>query len=217
MRNIIFDFDSTLIKKESLEMILEPILKQSPEILKQIENITNMGMNGEISFEESLNKRLALAKPTQQTIDDFVYKYCPNIFSDGMVDFIKKLHKNGDNIWIFSGGLADSIRPFAKYLNIPINQVYAIEINWDNNGDFISLNNDNSAVESKVKAIKTVKELSDSKNNIIIGDGFTDYQLYETGKTAKFIAYIEHIQRKNVLNVAKNLAKNVSELESILL
>ena len=217
MRNIIFDFDSTLIKKESLEMILEPILKQSPEILKQIENITNMGMNGEISFEESLNRRLALVKPTQQIIDYFVSKYCPNIFSDGMVDFIKKLHKNGDNIWIFSGGLADSIRPFAKYLNIPINQVYAIEINWNNNGDFISLNNDNSAVESKVEAIKKVKELSNSQKNIIIGDGFTDYQLYETGKATKFIAYIEHIQRKNVINIAKNLAKNVNELENILL
>lgn len=56
MKNIIFDFDSTLIKKESLELILEPILQKSPAKLKEIEYITNLGMQGDISFRDSLQK-----------------------------------------------------------------------------------------------------------------------------------------------------------------
>ncbi|MDE5024831.1 phosphoserine phosphatase, partial [Francisella tularensis subsp. holarctica] len=52
MKKIIFDFDSTLIKKESLELILEPILQKSPAKLKEIEYITKLGMQGDRSFRD---------------------------------------------------------------------------------------------------------------------------------------------------------------------
>ncbi|MFC4892602.1 HAD-IB family phosphatase [Pseudofrancisella aestuarii] len=216
MKNIIFDFDSTLIKGESLEILLEPILAQEPQKLIEIEKITNMGMSGDIDFKTSLEKRLAIAKPTKKAIDDFVKSYCPNIFSKGMVELINKMHKYKYNVWIFSGGLADSIRPFAEHLNIPKENIYAVEVEWGSKGEFIKLNSSNGAAESKTTAMDKIKDKFKKIESIVVGDGYTDYQLYEKGYVDKFVAYAEHAQRENVLAKAKYIAKDSKELEALL-
>ena len=216
MKNIIFDFDSTLIKGESLEILLKPILEANPEKLVEIEKITNMGMAGEIDFKTSLERRLAIAQPTKKAIDDFVAKFCPSVFTDGMVELITELHNQGHKVWIFSGGLADSIRPFAKYLNIPKENVYAVEVVWDSNDNFIKLDMSNGAVDSKVVAIEKIKNQFANTEVIIVGDGYTDYQVYEKGYADKFVAYIEHAKRANVLAKAKFVASNVKELTDLI-
>ena len=47
-----------------------------------------------------------------------------------------------------------------------------------------------------------------------MGDGFTDYQLYESGLTTHFIAYTEHQKREKVVKLADNIANNCGELKS---
>ena len=215
MKNIIFDFDSTLIKKESLELILEPLLKDSSEKLQEIEKITNLGMQGELDFRESLEKRLAIASPTKDSIKVFADEYCPSLLTNGIEDFIKELQVKGYKIWIFSGGLAESIRPFAKYLNIPNENIFAVEVNWNDNGNFNSLDNTKGACDSKLVAFEKAKELLQGEV-IAVGDGFTDYQLFEAGFADKFIAYTEHVERANVVEKAESIAMDVGVLRYIL-
>ena len=216
MKNIIFDFDSTLIKEESLELILAPLLQDNKNKLLEIEKITNLGMQGNIGFRESLEKRLAIASPTSQSIQDFVENNCPSVLTDGIESLISDLHKNDVTIWIFSGGLAESIRPFADVLNIPRKNIFAVEVNWNTDGSFNSLNNDNGACDSKLIAFSKVKHLFDGEI-IAVGDGYTDYMLKEAGYADKFVAYTEHVERKNVTQKAELIAKNVSELTSFVL
>lgn len=215
MKNIIFDFDSTLIKKESLELILEPLLKDSPEKLLEIENITNLGMQGDLDFRESLERRLAIATPTKQSIRDFADKYCPNLLTQGMSELIDILKQDDYQIWIFSGGLTESIEPFADYLGIARQNIFAVEINWDDDGNFVSLDNSNGACDSKLKAFEKAKDLINGEI-IAVGDGYTDYQLYEVGFANKFIAYVEHVSRQKVIDVAKYHSNNINQLKSLL-
>jgi phosphoserine phosphatase len=215
MKNIIFDFDSTLIKKESLELILEPLLKNSPEKLQEIEKITNLGMQGELNFRESLEKRLAIASPTKASIDVFTKVYSPSLLTRGIEDFVKELHAKGYKVWIFSGGLTESISPFAKVLKIPVKNIYAVEVNWNDDGSFKSLNNTNGACDSKLLAFEKAKELLQGEV-IAIGDGFTDYQLFEAGFANKFIAYTEHAERKAVVEKAECVAMDVGVLRYLL-
>ncbi|WP_150467695.1 HAD-IB family phosphatase [Francisella sp. SYW-9] len=215
MKNIIFDFDSTLIKKESLELILEPLLKGFPEKLLEIENITNLGMQGDLDFRESLERRLAIASPTKQSIRDFADKYCPNLLTQGMSELVDILKHNGYQIWIFSGGLTESIEPFADYLGIARQNIFAVDISWDENDSFVSLDNSNGACDSKLKAFEKAKDLINGEV-IVVGDGYTDYQLYEAGFANKFIAYVEHVQRQKVIEVAKYHSNNINQLKSLL-
>lgn len=214
MKNIIFDFDSTLIKKESLELILEPILKNSPEKLVEIEEITNLGMQGDLSFRESLEKRLAIASPTQQSIKKFADKYCPNLLTDGIKELIDELKQKDYHVWIFSGGLTESIEPFADYLQISRQNIFAVDVIWDDCGDFVSLNNSNGACDSKLKAFENARSLIEGQV-IAVGDGYTDYQLYEVGFADKFIAYTEHVSRRKVIEVSNNVAKSVRQLKAL--
>jgi len=59
----IIDFDSTFVKKEGLEVLAEVALEGNPKkmpILAQIKKITAAGMEGRLSFKESLSRRLRL-------------------------------------------------------------------------------------------------------------------------------------------------------------
>ena len=135
-------------------------------------------MQGELNFRESLEKRLAIASPTKASIDVFTKEYSPCLLTRGIEDFVKELHAKGYKVWIFSGGLTESIYPFAKVLKIPMKNIYAVEVNWNDDGSFKSLNNTNGACDSKLLAFEKAKELLQGEV-IAVGDGFTDYQLFQ--------------------------------------
>lgn len=62
-RNYIFDFDSTLTRVEALDVLAEITLLNNPNknnIIQEIIDITNLGIDGEISFTESLERRIQL-------------------------------------------------------------------------------------------------------------------------------------------------------------
>lgn len=163
-------------------------------------------MQGDLDFRESLERRLAIASPTKQSIRDFADKYCPSLLTQGISELIEELKHNGYQIWIFSGGLTESIEPFADYLGIARQNIFAVDINWDNNGNFASLNNSNGACDSKLKAFEKTKDLINGEV-IAVGDGYTDYQLYEVGFANEFITYTEHVSRQKVIDIADNIAK----------
>ena len=61
--NLILDFDSTIIKGESLDLLAETVFENRLESnlkLQEIIKLTNDGMEGKISFQESLNRRLKI-------------------------------------------------------------------------------------------------------------------------------------------------------------
>jgi hypothetical protein len=56
----VIDFDSTFTKVEAFDVLAEISLKDHPDQekrIQQIKDITNQGMDGSISFRESLERR----------------------------------------------------------------------------------------------------------------------------------------------------------------
>ena len=103
------------------------------------------------------------------------------------------------------------ILPFANYLNLPQQNIYAVEIDWDNEGNFIGLNNSNGFADSKIKGAKRIRsKFSDS--SVIIGDGFTDYQLYQSSIVSDFIAYTGNIKRQKIIKYAPHIAESINDL-----
>src|SRR5436190_21126395 len=65
----VIDFDSTFTKVEAFDVLADISLNDHPdkeERKKQIIEITNKGMDGSISFRESLERRLNLLAPGRQ-------------------------------------------------------------------------------------------------------------------------------------------------------
>ena len=60
MNHFIIDYDSTFIKVESLDELSKISNNSDTNSHKKISEITRLGMEGKISFSESLNRRIKL-------------------------------------------------------------------------------------------------------------------------------------------------------------
>ena len=68
---LIIDFDSTFISKESLDELAYYTLQKSKvdiSVIEEIQKITDAGMNGEITFHESIDSRLQLMKANKSDV-----------------------------------------------------------------------------------------------------------------------------------------------------
>ncbi|MGB6150544.1 MAG: phosphoglycerate dehydrogenase, partial [Pricia sp.] len=71
-RKYVFDFDSTLTRVEALDVLAEMTLagnSDRDEIIKKIQDITNLGIDGDISFTESLERRIKLLKANKDDLE----------------------------------------------------------------------------------------------------------------------------------------------------
>ena len=90
-------------------------------------------------------------------------------------------------------------------------QVFGNEFLYDNNDSITGLDFQNPLSQSKGKFL-LAKKLGMEKNIIMIGDGSTDAQIKQLGKSAVFIAYTEHVYRKSVVDNADYNAKTFDDV-----
>ena len=213
MTNLIIDFDSTIIKNEGLEELAEITLRNSEnrsEVVKKIEEITNLGMEGNISFRESLERRLAMLSITKQEITALGEKLKKDISKSVMKnkEFFKK---NRDSIYIISGGFKDFILLVIKDLGIREDHVIANTFVYDEDGRVIGFDEDNPLSNAKGK-VNALKKIDIQGERIAIGDGWTDYEMKEAGIAQKFYAYCENVKREKVCEVADKVVYSFDEI-----
>lgn len=111
MKLAVFDFDSTLMDGETLD-----IIARETNFAKEIAEITAKGMRGEIDFFKSLEMRVALLKGVKlETVNEI----CNNLpIMNGAKETIQELHKKGYKCVCFSGGFKNATVLFADKLNL---------------------------------------------------------------------------------------------------
>ena len=196
---LIIDFDSTFVKLETIEILADFALhakSDKDKILNQIQDITNKAMLGKIPFSEALNQRIKLIKPQQEHINKtiiFLKKHISKSFEEN-IEFFRK---NYGNCYIISGGFKEIIMPVIAGFNIKENQIFANTFIHENNN--ITIDEDNPLSKNNGKNI-IAKNISGYK--IVIGDGYTDYEVKKYQNAKKFVQFIENINRKSLNNKA---------------
>ena len=202
-QNIVIDFDSTFVKLEGLEVLAEICLSNDPDKdlkVKQIADITEKGMQGEIGFTESLSKRLQIFAPTQEDVEKLIAELQKNI-SERFLKSKQYIQKNSDRIYVISGGFKDFILPITRTFDIPDDHVFANEFVWDED-KVIGFESSNPLSQSGGK-VETLRELDlNPKTVIAIGDGYTDYEMKEKGLVDKFYYFGDNVKRDKVMNLA---------------
>jgi HAD superfamily phosphoserine phosphatase-like hydrolase len=214
MSTIIFDFDSTLISCESLEEILKIKMINRPESQKRITDITAQGMEGRISFSESVRRRLELVEPTLVDVTEFGRKAL-QYATARMGSLIKDLQKRGIAVHIVSGALREAILPAGTALDIPKDRIHGVQLIWNGQGRFSGIDPHDPFSISKVEGLRKLTG-SWQKPRVAVGDGMTDYAIYEQGLVEHFIAFTQHVRRRAVIEKGTPEARNVDELKEIL-
>jgi phosphoserine phosphatase len=218
MINFIFDFDSTLVKNESLNDILEKAVNGDTKKVAEIEKITKMAMNGLISPQDSIDRRLNIATLTKSFVIEIIERTKTQITS-GMKKIILNLKNNkNSNIFIISGGFMEVIIPTAEILGIEKEKVFANNFIYNKNG-IVEGAEKNLLLEEQGK-VKLINKLKKEKiligKNIMIGDGYTDLETFKHGAVDSHVAFLGVVSREKVIKESKVLAHNVKELNKIL-
>ncbi len=214
MKNYIIDYDSTFIKVESLDELLEESEPGNKLKIAEIKKITRQGMEGEISFSESLSRRIDLLDATNENIKKTVQKLRDKV-SDSIIknsDFIKK---NKDHIYIISSGFHEMIDPIVLEYGILKKNIYANSFIFNKSMRIVGYDEKNPLSTSKGK-VKILKKLRLKGTTHIIGDGFTDFEIKKEGYADFFYLFTENIKRESLTKNADFLLKSFDEFIDII-
>ncbi len=211
-KTFIIDFDSTFIQVETLDELAATALEgkpDRPEIVEKISEITRLGMEGRIPFDESLRRRIALLTAEKSHVQKLTkrlkHKISPSIKRNK--SFFKK---HGKKILILSGGFKEIVIPIVKSYGIPEKNVFANTFIFSKSGQISGFDKKNPLSKEGGK-LELIKSLNLTDEIYVLGDGHTDYQLKEAGLAHKFFAFTENVKRESVVEKADREAPNFEE------
>ena len=211
-RNYIFDFDSTLTKVEALDVLAEITLVNNPKkeaIIQEIIDITNLGIDGEISFTESLERRIKLLKANKADLSSLVVALKKQVSKS--IESNKEFFEDfAEDIYVISCGFKEFIDPIVKEYNIPSERVYANTFEFAKDGEIIGFDANNPLSKHNGK-IQCLKDMNLEGEIQVIGDGYSDYVTREAGIADKFFAYTENVSREKTTENADHIAPNLDE------
>ena len=208
----IIDFDSTFTQVEALDELARISLKNHPDrekIYQQIEDFTNASMEGRMSFTQSLEARVKLLEANRDHLKQLIThlkKKVSTSFSRN-TEFFKK---HQDDVLIVSGGFKEFIIPVVTEYQIKKENIYANTFEFDEEGKIIGYDRENPLSQEGGK-VKLLKELRLEGDIFGIGDGYSDFQLKESGMIKKFFAFTENIERKSVAEKADHIIPSFDE------
>lgn len=208
MKLAVFDFDSTLMDGETLE-----ILAKEFGLQQQIAAITKDAMEGRIDFFESLTKRVSLLKGLEQ---EKVEKICRELpLMNGAKETVSELKKIGFKTVCFSGGF--------KTATVPAREVLGLDADFANilhfkNGKMTGLvGGEMMFSSSKGEMLQTLQNLLGvtPENTIAVGDGANDLSMFKyadirvsfCGKPVLEAAANVIIKEKNLTNLIEPVLK----------
>ncbi|CAM1344541.1 phosphoglycerate dehydrogenase [Tenacibaculum amylolyticum] len=208
----IFDFDSTLTKVEALDVLAEITLANNPrkeEIIEEIIKITNLGIDGEISFTQSLERRIKLLNAKRSDLE-LLIKALKKRVSPSIERNKEFFETFSDNIYVISAGFKEFIVPIVAEYNIPADRVFANTFEFSASGEIIGFDRDNilSVHNGKIECLQNLQLDGEIQ---MIGDGYSDYVTKEAGVAHKFFAYTENVQREKTIQNADHITPNLDE------
>ena len=203
MGTLVLDFDSTLITRESLEELLA---RARPDLAEKIREITAAGMEGRIGFRESLEKRLALVRPSRKEVEALGREAVAWI-TPGMEGALGAVDAE---VWLVSGGLTDVLLPVAAHLGIRPERILATRARWSRKGELLG-------VEARDKP-EQIREHADAmpRPRVLVGDGMTDYEPFRAGLVDHFVAFTANVRRASVVATGAPEAASVADLLRLL-
>ena len=210
---LIFDFDSTLVRIETLEALADIALEghvDAVSVRAEIASLTDRAMAGEVDFGEALRARLALLPLTRahvQTLAD-------RILDEGTPSVRRNLrffNENAASIIILSGGFREIIAPVAERLGVEPDRVFCNDLIYDADGRVTGVDPTNPLSEENGKP-RVIKALGLTGPVVMVGDGWNDAEVKLAGAADRFYAFTEIARRDKVVAVADGEAKSIDEL-----
>lgn len=206
MRLAVFDFDSTLMDGETLEFLAEQI-----GIKKEVKEVTDRAMRGELDFFESLQYRVSLLKGLKVETVNQICKSLPVM--PGAKEVVSGLKDKGYKVVCFSGGFKNATVPFAEKLGLDAD---FSNILHSKDGILTGLVGGemmfNDSKGEMLKRLQSVLGISPDQT-LVVGDGANDLSMFKyASKRVAFCAKPVLKENANIIIETKDLSLILNEV-----
>ena len=168
IRIVFFDVDSTLSAIEGIDELAAGNA--------EIAALTEAAMNGDVAMDEVYAKRLEIIRPHRSRIDELGRLYVERMIPDAP-DVVRTLQAAGMEILIVSAGIRQAILPLAERLGIPERAVNAVELVFDDDGNYVDFDRRSPMTRNGGKETVVMNIRSRTKGKAaFVGDGITDLE-----------------------------------------
>lgn len=203
MKLAVFDFDSTLMDGETLD-----IIAKETEYYKEIKEITEKGMKGEIDFFESLILRVALLEGMKLKKVNEICESLP--IMNGAEETIKELKNKNYKCVCFSGGFKNATLIFVEKLKL--DGEFSNIFHTKNNILTGKVGGEMMFLDSKGNMLLALQKLLNISYNdtLVIGDGANDLSMFKYAKNR--VAFCS----KEILKKEANIIINEKDLRLLI-
>ncbi len=168
---VLLDCDSTLSTVEGID---ELALRAG--VSGDCRELTRAAMDGDLPLEAVYAKRLELIQPSRSDTEWLSKHYIKHL-TTGAETLVNMLYTHGIDVYIISGGLKPAVLGLAKALGVAGENVYAVDIFFNDDGSFLDYDRASPLARNGGKAEITRMLMSDGKAMVCIGDGVTDLEM----------------------------------------
>ncbi|MFC5372617.1 phosphoglycerate dehydrogenase [Brevundimonas faecalis] len=209
----IFDFDSTLVRVETLEALADIALSDAPDAAArkaEIAALTDQAMSGQVAFEDALRRRLELLSLKRSHVEALTDR----ILDEATASIRRNLdffERHAERVYILSGGFREVIAPLAERLGIAPDHVMANDLVYDDEGRVVGVDEANPLSRAGGKP-EVIRALNLAGPVVMVGDGWTDAEVKLAGAADRFHAFTEVVSRPKVVEVADAVAASLDEV-----
>ncbi len=171
-RLIVFDMDSTLVDAE----IINELAKEAG-VDREVAQLTDRAMRGEISFKEALEERVRLLKGLPVEVLEKIYARIK--LTEGAKELVRSLKDSGYKVAVVSGGFSYFTERLKKELDL--DYAFGNELEIENGRLTGRIKGRIIDAEEKARIVEEIarKEGINPENVVAVGDGANDRLMIE--------------------------------------
>jgi len=199
---IVFDCDSTLSSIEGIDF-----LAKNNGVGDAVKSLTSDAMGKTGLTPDIYQQRLDLVIPRREQVYALGHQYFAHRSPDitDVINLFKRLKKE---VYLVSSGVNPAVRIFGEMLQIPPENVFAVDLRFDQQGNFLDFERSSPLVSNDGKRT-ILQQLKNKHEDIIhIGDGLNDIVTLDL--VTRFIGYGGVAYRKNIAELCKYYINTLS-------
>ena len=208
--SIVLDVDSTLCGIEGIDWLAA---RRGPEAGRQIAELTDRAMNGDLALDAVYGERLGAVRPSRGDLEALASAY-EEALAPGAAAAIERMREAGRRIVLVSGGIRNAILPVARRLGIDDSDVHAVNVLVDNDGEYETYDAHSPMTTAEGKRA-VVAALGLPRRLVAVGDGATDLAIRPVADA--FIAFTGYVRREPVVAGADAVVESFDQLVELVL